>query len=134
VEEKEYAVVWHYRMADPVFGDWLANELVSTLERMLAETELRAVRGQKTVEVRLAWANKGEMLGYLQRARPDAQVIAAFGDDRTDEDLFERLPESAWMVKVGDTPSRARYRVAGPDEVRAVLRRLVLPVPVSARR
>jgi trehalose 6-phosphate synthase/phosphatase len=41
VEEKKYALVWHYRMADPEFGEWLANGLVSMLEAMLAETELR---------------------------------------------------------------------------------------------
>jgi len=50
VEEKQYALVWHYRMAEPEFGAWLANELVSMLEAMLAETELRAFRGEKIVE------------------------------------------------------------------------------------
>jgi len=47
VEEKKYALVWHHRLADPEFGGWLANELVSMLEAMLAETELRAFRGQR---------------------------------------------------------------------------------------
>jgi trehalose 6-phosphate synthase/phosphatase len=41
------------------------------------------------------------------------------GDDRTDEDLFERLPPDAWTVHVGDGPSRARFRL---PHVRAVLR------------
>ncbi|HEV2729584.1 MAG TPA: trehalose-phosphatase, partial [Terriglobales bacterium] len=58
VEEKKYSLVWHYRMADPEFGEWLANELVSMLEAMLAQTELRAFRGEKTVEVKPVWANK----------------------------------------------------------------------------
>ncbi|PYV12894.1 MAG: bifunctional alpha,alpha-trehalose-phosphate synthase (UDP-forming)/trehalose-phosphatase, partial [Acidobacteria bacterium] len=53
IEEKEYALVWHYRMADPEFSEWLANELVANMEQMLAQTELRAVRGSKSVEVRL---------------------------------------------------------------------------------
>ena len=61
VEEKKYGLVWHYRMADPEFGEWLANELVSMLEAMLAETELRAFRGEKIVEVKPVWANKGEV-------------------------------------------------------------------------
>jgi trehalose-6-phosphatase len=59
LEEKELALVWHHRLADPEFGEWLAHELVATLDEMLAETELRAIRGNKTVEVRFAWANKG---------------------------------------------------------------------------
>ncbi|HYP00191.1 MAG TPA: bifunctional alpha,alpha-trehalose-phosphate synthase (UDP-forming)/trehalose-phosphatase, partial [Pyrinomonadaceae bacterium] len=37
IEEKEFSLVWHYRMADPEFGEWLANELVSNLEQMLAD-------------------------------------------------------------------------------------------------
>ncbi len=48
VEEKKYALVWPYRMAEPEFGEWLANELVSMLEAMLAEPELRAFRGRKS--------------------------------------------------------------------------------------
>ena len=59
IEEKEFALVWHHRLSDPEFGEWLANELVATLDEMLADTELRAIRGHKTVEVRLVWANKG---------------------------------------------------------------------------
>jgi trehalose-6-phosphatase len=39
VEEKDYSLVWHYRLADPEFGAWLANELVSMLEAMLAEAK-----------------------------------------------------------------------------------------------
>ena len=70
VEEKKYALVWHYRMAEPEFGEWLANELVSMLEAMLAETELRAFRGEKIVEVKPVWANKGEALERLLERFP----------------------------------------------------------------
>ena len=59
VEEKKYALVWHYRMAEPEFGEWLANELVSMLEAMLADTELRAYRGHKIVEIRPVWVEQG---------------------------------------------------------------------------
>ena len=59
VEEKEFALVWHYRATEPEFGEWLGTELVAMLEGMLAETELRAYRGHKIVEVKPIWANKG---------------------------------------------------------------------------
>src|SRR5262249_42533439 len=42
VEHKEYGLVWHHRMADPEFGEWLANELVAVLEELLAGAGLRA--------------------------------------------------------------------------------------------
>jgi trehalose 6-phosphate synthase/phosphatase len=70
VEEKKYALVWHYRMAEPEFGSWLANELVSILEAMLAETELRALRGEKIIEVKPIWVNKGEALEHVLTSYP----------------------------------------------------------------
>jgi trehalose 6-phosphate synthase/phosphatase len=125
LEEKELALVWHHRLADPEFGEWLANELVATLEEMLADTELHAIRGNKTVEVGFAWANKGAVVDRLQSLRPDADFRLAIGDDRTDEDLFQRLRGEAWTVRVGEGPSSARYSVDSPSEVVGFLEALV---------
>jgi trehalose 6-phosphate synthase/phosphatase len=131
VEEKDYALVWHYRRADPVFGEWLANELCANLEELLAETELRAMRGQKSVEVRVVWANKGEMVSRLEAAIPAVDFRLAVGDDRTDEDLFERLPPDAWTVHVGEGTSHARYCLSGPREVVEVLDQLARSVSLA---
>jgi trehalose 6-phosphate synthase/phosphatase len=121
VEEKEYGLVWHYRMAEPEFGEWLANELVSMLEAMLAETELRAFRGEKVIEVKPVWANKGEVLQRLLTAYADPDFIFAAGDDRTDEDLFERLPERTWTVHVGPGPTRASFVTPDFQSLRRLL-------------
>jgi trehalose 6-phosphate synthase/phosphatase len=121
VEEKKYALVWHYRMAEPEFGEWLANELVSMLEASLAETELRAFRGEKIVEVKPVWANKGEAIERLLRDFPGPDFIFAAGDDRTDEDLFERAPSNSWTVHVGPGPTRASYVVTDLQVLRGVL-------------
>jgi trehalose 6-phosphate synthase/phosphatase len=121
VEEKKHSLVWHYRMADPEFGEWLANELVSMLEAMLAETELRAFRGERIVEVRPVWANKGEAINHLLAAFPQPEFIFAAGDDRTDEDLFERLQDRAWTVHIGGGPTRASFVVADFQALRRVL-------------
>jgi len=120
VEEKEYSLVWHYRMSDPEFGDWLANELVATLDDLLSETELRAVRGHKAVEVRPVWAHKGEVVSHMLALWP-AQFLMGVGDDRTDEDLFEHLPANAWTIHVGEGASLARFQLEGPPAVRALL-------------
>jgi trehalose 6-phosphate synthase/phosphatase len=125
VEEKQYALVWHYRMAEPEFGEWLANELVSMLEAMLAETELRAVRGKKIVEVKPVWANKGEAFSRLCAAHPGVEFVLAAGDDRTDEDLFERAPKNAWTLHVGPGDTRAAFVVPHSQEVLALLRTLL---------
>ena len=121
VEEKKNALVWHYRMADPEFGEWLANELVAMLEAMLADTELRAFRGEKIVEIKPVWANKGEVLERLLSACSAPDFIFAAGDDRTDEDLFERLQADAWTIHIGQGPTRASFVVTDVDSLRKVL-------------
>jgi len=121
VEEKKFSLVWHYRMAEPEFGEWLANELASMLEAMLAETELRAFRGEKIIEVKPVWANKGEVLERLRAEWTDPDFVFAAGDDRTDEDLFERLQGVGWTVHVGQGPTRASY-VTDFEGLRQVLK------------
>ncbi len=125
IEVKEFALVWHYRMADPVFGAWLANELVSTLEQLLAETELRALHGNKIVEVKPVWVNKGEVLKRLAHVAPEPDFLLAAGDDRTDEDLFACMPEDAWSMHIGDQDSRARFCLGNPKDLRQLLGRFI---------
>jgi trehalose 6-phosphate synthase/phosphatase len=127
IEEKECSLVWHHRMADPEFGAWLANDLAATLDEMLAETELRAVRGRKSIEVKPVWASKGEAVTRLAEIWPAADFRLAAGNDRSDEDLFERLGSEHWTIHVGTGPSRARFQLPGPDLVSSVLRSLTVP-------
>jgi trehalose 6-phosphate synthase/phosphatase len=124
IEEKEFALVWHYRLAEAEFGDWLATELVAMLEGMLAETELRAYRGKRNIEVKPLWANKGSFFNELLPLFSDASFIMGIGDDRTDEDLFSRMPNSAWSIHVGIGPSKARFSIADTVHVRKLLRLL----------
>jgi trehalose 6-phosphate synthase/phosphatase len=130
VEEKELSLVWHYRRAEPEFGEWLAGELVSLLEGLLADTEARPARGHKVVEVRPIWANKGEFAVWLLAARPEPGFLLAAGDDRTDEDMFARLPEGSWSIHVGGGASRARYAVPTP----AAMLELLALLPAAGRR
>jgi trehalose 6-phosphate synthase/phosphatase len=123
IETKEYALVWHYGISDPEFGEWLANELTSSLDALLAETELTAARGHKSVEVRPAWVNKSHVARrFIDAYTPE--LCLAIGADRDDEDLFAALPSDSWTVRVGSGASRARFRLAGPRDVEHVVERL----------
>jgi trehalose 6-phosphate synthase/phosphatase len=124
IEEKEFALVWHYRTVEAEFGNWLATELVAMLEGMLAGSELRAYRGKKIVEVKPMWANKGSFANELPSEYTRGAFILAIGDDQTDEDLFARLPENAWSVHVGSGASKATHRLADSSRVRQLLQRL----------
>ena len=111
-------------MAEPEFGTWLANELVSMLEAMLAKTELRASLGEKIVEVKPVWANKGEDFERILAVYSEPDFVFAAGDDRTDEDLFERLRDGAWTVHVGSRPTRAAFVVPDCEKIRSLLEML----------
>ena len=124
IEAKEYSLAWHYGMSDPEFGEWLANELVASLEELLAETELRALRAHKSVEVKFVWASKGEVVRHLEAAGPVPDFRLAVGDDQTDEDLFAVMPPEAWTIHVGGGPSQARFQLGSPGDVRRLLEAL----------
>jgi trehalose 6-phosphate synthase/phosphatase len=124
LEEKEFALVWHYRATEPEFGEWLATELVAMLEGMLAETELRAYRGNKIVEIKPIWANKGAFARELLPPFSEGDFVLGIGDDRTDEDLFTQLPPWTWSVRVGGGPSKARFSVVEIRDVRRLLQQL----------
>ncbi len=70
------------------------------------------------------WANKGALATELLPRFADAGFVMGIGDDRTDEDLFTHLPETAWSVRVGVGPSKAGYSVADTNALRRLLRNL----------
>jgi trehalose 6-phosphate synthase/phosphatase len=117
VEEKERSLAWHYRMSETRFADWLAQELVAMLEDMLAETDLRAVRGRKIVEVRPSWLHKGNIAKIFLEHTGPVQFQLAAGDDRTDENLFAAFPPTAWTIHVGPERSAARFSVRSPQDM-----------------
>ncbi|GAA4356398.1 hypothetical protein GCM10023185_20150 [Hymenobacter saemangeumensis] len=124
IEEKDYSLVWHYRRADADLGEMRARELVSHLSFMTANSDLQVLEGNKVIEIKHVGINKGTAASRWLAQYP-ADFILALGDDRTDEDTFRALPASAYTVRVGgSTRSRARFRLAGVKEVRALLGRL----------
>ncbi len=125
IEEKDYSLVWHYRRADAELGDVRARELLSHLSFMTANTELQVLEGNKVLEIKAAGINKGNAAARWL-ARYPAGFALALGDDRTDEDTFRALPPEAYTARVGtDARSLARFHLAGPAEVRQLLRRLL---------
>lgn len=128
VEVKEFSLVWHYRTAESRFSEWLAHEVVAILEDMLAETELRAIRGRKIVEIRPGWLHKGAIARRFLEMTGAGESLLAVGDDRTDEDLFDAVDSGAWTVHIGSGRSHARFGLAGPADTLSLLRRMWMRV------
>jgi len=123
VEVKEFSLTWHFRGAEPELGRLRAKELTDYLLNYTTNQDLQVLQGKKVVEIRMAGINKGvAALNWLESGTYD--FILAAGDDVTDEDLFRILPEKAYSIKVGLTPSLARFNVINYKEIITLLRHL----------
>lgn len=122
IEAKDYSLVWHYRKAERELGELRARELVNHLQYLTTNMSLQVLEGNKIVEVKNAGIDKGKAaLRWLQE---HYDFIFAIGDDWTDEDLFRVTPDSAYTIKVGFSPTIAKYNVESCKEMRSLLKTL----------
>ncbi|KAJ1676497.1 Trehalose-6-P synthase/phosphatase complex synthase subunit [Spiromyces aspiralis] len=95
IEAKDIDITWHYRNADPEFGNWQASELQINLEKVLSHMPLTVSRGDKTVEVRPAAVNTATAIRYilndLSGKGDEIDFILAIGDGKSDETVFSFL-------------------------------------------
>jgi len=132
IEDKGFAITWHYRSSPAEFADFLSNKLFIELEESLSSLPAQVCRGKKVIEVKSIHANKGifvkNWLDHLSDAdRPD--VIVALGDDDTDEDMFIALQNQneidAYCIKVGTEHTNARYYIKDQSTVDPLLEKLL---------
>jgi trehalose 6-phosphate synthase/phosphatase len=129
VEMKTSAVAWHYRRVARGFGRAQARELRVALSRALADHPADILEGKRVVEVRPRGATKAAVVQHLLSRRPPPALIVAFGDDRTDEEMFAALPRTGISVHVGSGASLATHRLRDPQAVRAFLAALIDDAP-----
>jgi trehalose 6-phosphate synthase/phosphatase len=92
IEVKKASITWHYRNADPEFGDFQCKQALDLLESSLAPRRpIEVLVGKKNLEVRPLAVNKGEIVKRLMYEHPEADFICCAGDDKTDEDMFRAL-------------------------------------------
>lgn len=123
VEEKEYSLSWHFRMADPEQYQERRKELLDTLINFTANIDVQVIQGDKVVEVRNTGIDKGTAVALLT-SRTNYDFILAIGDDRTDEDMFKEIRENGFAIKVGFSESIAPYRLKSHKEVINFLKEL----------
>lgn len=132
IEQKESALVWHHQEADTDFGSAQAKELHNHLENVLANEPVVVKRGQHIVEVKPQGVSKGvvveSLIASMQTAGKPPDFVLCIGDDRSDEDMFEKIacfianPSSPAIAEVfactvGQKPSMAKYYLDDTDDV-----------------
>ncbi len=123
VEIKPHSLVWHYRAAPPYYAQKHTVTIKRTFKPMLRRYGLQMMQGNKALEIKNPRISKGAAAGdWLTR---DYDFVLFVGDDATDEELFEVLPETAYGIKVGRGRTAARFRLGAPDDVIKLLRTMV---------
>jgi trehalose 6-phosphate synthase/phosphatase len=128
IETKTASIAWHYRGAHREFGARQAHELRMLLGDALSNQPLEVLEGKKVIEVRFRGISKAIVAsgGDPAGQEPAGEITAvAFGDDRTDEDLFRALPPDSITVAVGQALAAAKYQIEDHRAARQVLRALL---------
>lgn len=123
VEEKHYALAWHYRQVSDELAVVRAQELKEILLQLTANLHLTVLEGDMVIEVKNVGVNKGRAASRWL-AMQDWAFILALGDDWTDEDTFAALPHAAYSIRVRFKPSLARFNLESASDVRTLLRSL----------
>jgi trehalose 6-phosphate synthase/phosphatase len=128
IEEKTSTLAWHYRNTQDELGFTGSRELINNLSKLIQNTPLQIIDGNRVVEVRMAGFDKGTItMKILNDAQPD--FVLCIGDDTTDEDMFKALEDSAFTVKtytikIGNRGTAAKYTLPSQQQVLPLLTRL----------
>ena len=125
LERKNTALVWHYRQVDPWLADLRTSQLLEALVPPCSRLGLQIMPGRKIIEVKPTDFNKGNVVHRLLESG-NYEFVMAMGDDTTDEDMFNALPEGGVSIKVGALSENARYWLGDPAQTQAFLERLTL--------
>ncbi|KAF0912587.1 hypothetical protein E2562_015277 [Oryza meyeriana var. granulata] len=132
IENRETVLVWNYEDADPDFGSCQAKELVDHLESVLANEPVSVKSTIHSVEVKPQGVSKGlvarRLLAIMQERGMCTDFVLCIGDDRSDEDMFERITSptcgeslaataEVFACTVGRKPSKAKYYLDDTAEV-----------------
>lgn len=123
IETKNYSLAWHYRKADPELAKIRTIELNTVLTSMVANNGLSILKGNKVIEIKSSNVNKGRVVSRLL-TQDTYDFVSIFGDDWTDEYMFEEAPESAYTIKVGFNKTKAKYQIQDTEKVRELLEKL----------
>lgn len=121
IEEKDFAIVWHYREVLPELAYVRERELKNELKQLTVDNHIGIFEGNKILEIKPTNLQKGVVVQKYLREH-DWDFIVAIGDDYTDEDMFNVLSEPAYTINVGSGATEAGYQVKSVKDVRDLLK------------
>jgi trehalose 6-phosphate phosphatase len=132
VEDKTLSAVVHFRGASAGDMARVPSLVNRRVQDHLDSGELRIMLGAGMIEIlpNIDW-NKGHAVAWIRERVAAASALPTvsvyIGDDVTDQDAFGALGNDGVSVAASSRVSGADFRVDGPSEVEALLRRVALP-------
>ncbi len=125
IEEKTGSIAWHFRNADSDFAQLRLHELRDDLAEIIRhKTDFEILEGNKVLEVKSGKYDKGQAAISLMKDLHFDFILAA-GDDKTDEFLFKAMPDLAYTIRVGLSPSLAKYNVSNFSNLLMLLKSFI---------
>ncbi len=123
IKEKDYSLSWHYQKSDIEQASYITRDLTDHLISITANMGIQIFQGNKVLEISNSGINKGDLARHwLNKKKYD--FILAIGAGWSDELLFQSLPKRAYSIKVGLSPSEARYLLEKQSDVISLLKML----------
>jgi alpha,alpha-trehalose-phosphate synthase [UDP-forming]/trehalose-phosphatase len=126
VERKTTTVALHYRQVRRGRRGELLVEAYGVIDAFVTKhPAFERLEGVLVAEIRPAAVKKSSAVGYLREKAGSGARLLAFGDDVTDEHMFQVLDANDEAIVVRTAEKRrtaARWELESADEVRAVLR------------
>ncbi|MBL7727061.1 MAG: bifunctional alpha,alpha-trehalose-phosphate synthase (UDP-forming)/trehalose-phosphatase [Dinghuibacter sp.] len=121
VEEKEFSLVWDYRVSDPELRELRVKELLDIYApHELEQQRVELFKGAYSLVLRSSGTGKGSAVRRLLGEKQYDFILAA-GDDDIDEDMFREVPAGSFTIRVGKGASIARYRLPHATAVQNLL-------------
>jgi trehalose-phosphatase len=140
VEHKGPAIAVHTRRAGSGDAVWARLRLLNAAFDLVNDEVFRVVRGNEVLEIvpnvgrsaKLKFcATDGARLQAcavsLERRHGRGVFTVYVGDDVVDDDAFDAIQDGAIGAVVGKRPSKARYRLEGPQTVVRLIEMLGVP-------
>jgi len=122
IEDKRYSLSIHYRLVNPLKAEYV-RKVVKELANNYPSVKL--TEGKMVLELRhkAEW-NKGDAVATIRESFRTKGLPIYVGDDKTDEDAFQRLSEGI-TIRVGRSKaSVAKYYANNNMQVHAILNRI----------
>jgi trehalose-phosphatase len=129
VEHKGPAIAVHTRRAGSGDAVWARLRLLNAAFDLVNDEDFRVVRGNEVLEIvpnvgRTKAAAIAAIRDFLERRHGSGVFTVYVGDDVVDDDAFDAIQDGAIGAVVGRRPSKARYRLEGPQTVVRLIERL----------